>query len=174
MSVESSKEGRTTGEFASVQDVVGPDAAITSIDALTSEIATVIDDTSSLQQHDYVVGEVADYGISSKDNVLFEIVHRKKGREDWKDDRLHCIIYEDRRADITANIRDGQRVAVRGDVEFYAPKSRCSIKVDDIIPADGDDSSHPFERIRADRRVQIAIASVLLLMVLLVGSFLLL
>ncbi len=174
MSVESSMEEQNGGVFASVQDAVGTDAAITSIDALTTEIDTVIDDTSRLQQHDYVVGEVADYGVSSKDNVLFEIVHRKVGRKDRKDDRLHCIIYEDRRADITASIRDGQRVAVRGNVEFYAPKSRCSIKVDDVVPADGDDSSHPFERIRADRRIQIALASVLLLMVLLVGSFLLL
>lgn len=40
--------------------------------------------------------------------------------------------------------------------------------------ADGDDSSHPFEWIRTDRRIQLAIATVLLLAVLVIVSLLVL
>lgn len=174
MSVESSIEEHNGEEFASVQDVVGQDAAITSIDTLTSEIATMIDDTNSLHQHDYVVGEVADYGVSGRGDVHFKLVHRKGGRENRKDNRLYCIIYEDRRANITTTIQDGQRVAVTGDLTFYTPKSRCSIEVNDVVTPTGNDSSHLLERIRADRRVQIALATVLLLVILLVSSVLLL
>lgn len=81
----------------------------------------MIEGTSSLQQHDYAVGEVADYGVSGKGNVHFKLVHRKASRENRKDDRLHCIISNDRRAGITASIKEGQRVAVSGNLSFYAP-----------------------------------------------------
>lgn len=174
MNVESSKEVQANGEFPSVREAVGTDAEITSIDTLTTEIDTVIDDTNSLQQQDYVVGEVADYGTSGNGNVHFKLVHRKEERENRKDDRLHCIIYENRRPNITVNVREGQRVAVRGNVTFYAPRSRCSIEVKDVVPADGDDSSHPFERLRTDRRIQLALATVLLLVILAVVSLLVL
>lgn len=119
MSVESSIEGQN----ASIQEAVESDAEITPTGPLTTEIATLIDRTSSLHQHDYVVGKVTDYGTDPNDNVHFKLVHRKKERENKKDDRFHCIIYENRRQNITAAIRDGQRVAGAGDLSFYTPRA---------------------------------------------------
>lgn len=174
MSVESSRQEQDDGAFAPVQKVVGPDAELTSVDSLTTEIAILIEETNSLHQHDYVVGEVADYGIDASENVHFKLVHRTAGRENRKDDRLHCIIYENRRPNITASIREGQQVAVSGDLSLYAPRSRCSIEVDDVVVPEGDDSSHPFEMIRTDRRIRIALATVVLFAVLVIVSLLLL
>lgn len=173
MGVESSTERQNVGELGSVQNAVGPDEEITSIDALTTEIEAVIDRTSNLHQHDYVVGEVSDYGVSQGDDVHFKLVHRKKGRKDTKDDRLHCIIYEDRRADITANIRDGQRVAVTGDLSFYAPRSRCSIEVKEVRSAEEDSSQPLFAALPASRH-QVYFLAMVILIVLVIGGFLLL
>lgn len=42
---------------------------------------------------------------------LLGVRHRKDGHDDKKDDRLHCVLFEDRQAG-TTTIREGQQVAV--------------------------------------------------------------
>lgn len=52
-----------SGQNASIQETVGPDAEITPTSPLTTEVVTLIDRMSSLHQHEYVIEEVTDYRI---------------------------------------------------------------------------------------------------------------
>ncbi len=162
MSVESSTAGQNAGELAAFQDTLESDQ-IAFTDTLTDEIKTVIAAASTLQQYDYVVGTVTDYGVSSTDHVHFDLVHGGKP--------LHCVVFPSRRSSIPA-INSGQQVAVAGDVSFYPPENRCSIEVEEIVPLEEGGGSL-LGSIQSDRRVQIVLAVVVLL-VLVLGGYLLL
>lgn len=80
------REPEALAELKAVRDTVGLDAEITSVDSRTTEIETLINGTSSLHQHDYGVGKVADYKVSGSGDVHFKLVHRKEGQDNEKDD----------------------------------------------------------------------------------------
>ncbi len=91
----------------------------------------------------------------------FELV--RYNEETNKDDQIHCVIFNSRRSAITTDITERRQVAIAGQLSFYPPQGSGSILVDEVASVDGDeDDAHPFEIIRANRRVQIAIATVLL------------
>lgn len=85
------------------------------------------------------------------------------------------MIFSSRRSAITTALAQGRQVAVAGQLSFYPPKGSASILVDEVASVDGDEAdAHPFKQIRADRCVQIALATLLLLVGLLIGSLLVL
>ncbi len=100
--------------------------------------------------------------FTPNDHRHFELV--RYNEETNKDDQIHCMIFNSRRSAITTALTEGRQVAVAGQLSLYPPQGSGSILVDEVASVDGDgDDAHPFEIIRANRRVQIAIATGLLL-----------
>lgn len=90
MGVESPAENQTTDELVSLQDTLDSEQ-IAFVDTLDAEITTVIEQASTLQRYDYVIGTVDDGWISQNDHHHFEFVHHN--RETDKDDQIPCVIF---------------------------------------------------------------------------------
>lgn len=169
MSIESPKEEQDDGALAAMQDTLESEQ-IAFVDTLDEEIKTVVEQASTLQRYDYVIGTVDDVWTSSNDFHHFDLIQYNEEADG--DNLIHCVIHPSRRPSITTDITEGRQLAVAGNVSFYPPEGRASIFVDDVDAVDRDGSSHPFERVRTDHRIQIALASMLLLVILVVVSLL--
>lgn len=75
MGVESLADNQAGTELAAVQETLDTDGEIAFVDAVADEIETVIDEISTLQRFEYVVGNVSGYGASSNDHAYFDLVH---------------------------------------------------------------------------------------------------
>lgn len=165
MSVESEPTTmmQSNGEQPSAQDTLDSDRIATT-ETLGNEIATVISEATRLQRFEYITGEVAEYGVSSRDHAHFRLVHESG--------TIHCVIFDFRRTTLTTNITNGMQIAVTGDLSFYAQENRCEIEVEEVVPI-GEDGSHPFYEVIL-ARLWIAIVAVLVIVLGLGGYFILL
>lgn len=165
MSVESEPTTMTqgNGKQPSAQDTLDSDRIATT-ETLGNEIATVISEATRLQRFEYVTGEVAEYGVSSRGHAHFRLVHESGA--------IHCVIFDFRRTTLTTNITNGRQIAVTGDLSFYAQENRCEIEVEEVVPI-GDDDSHPGYA-ALPVRLWITIAALLVTVLWIVGFFFLL
>lgn len=168
MGVESSTKTQSSTELASLQDTLDSEH-VAFVDTLDAEIKAVIAQANRLQRYDYVVGEVDDYGVSSTNNIHFDIVRENEEKE--KNNQFHYVIFERHRSSVTTDIENGMQVAVAGDVSFDPPRNRCSIEVDDVCSVEEDSAQRFYEMLPV--RLWIALVAVLVL-VLVLGGFLLL
>lgn len=125
MGVESPAEEDSSGaDMESLHETLGSEA-IAFVDTLSTEIEAVITDAGDLQRYDYVIGDVADYGSSSRGHAHFELIHDGTP--------LHCVLYKFRRSSVSVDIEDGMQLAVSGEVSFYIDNNYCSIIVEDAV-----------------------------------------
>lgn len=171
MGVEPPTEEQDDGALAAMQATLESEQ-IAFVDTLDAEIKTVIAQADHLQRYDHVVGTIDDAWISSRDYQHFDLIQYNEETE--RNNQIHCVIRPSQRPSITTTITEGKQAAVAGTVSFHPPEGYASILVDDVDSVDADDSSHPLKRTRTDRRIQITIATMLLLVILLVGALLLL
>lgn len=124
----------------------------------------MIDEASTLQDYDYVIGEVSDHGVSKNDHAHFKLIHQGGP--------LHCVVFASRQSRITTDIEEGMQLAVNGTISFYAPDNRCSIEVEEVDPITAD-SSQQSSMVPTERRQQVLL-SVVILIVLVIGGALVL
>lgn len=125
MGVESPSDDNQAGEdLVTLQNTLDSEA-ITFVDRLSAEVETVIEDAADLQRYEYVIGDVSDYGVSSKGHAHFELIHDETP--------IHCVIYTFRLPSITVDIENGMQVAVKGKVSFYTDENYCSIITEDVV-----------------------------------------
>lgn len=155
MGDESSSETQSNGKLAALQDTLDSDQ-VAYVNTLSDDIETVVDEASTLQRYDYVIGEVSNHFVSPTDHIHFDLVHG-----DEEEEPLRCVIAPSHQAPVTTDIENGRLVAVAGDLSFVTPKNRCSIEVEEVVPL-GDDGSHPFYEVIL-ARLWIAIVAVLVI-----------
>ncbi|SFT09604.1 exodeoxyribonuclease VII large subunit [Halostagnicola kamekurae] len=123
MGVNSSGDEDTTTTLETHQETLNTDN-ITFVDALNSEISTVLENTPNLQ-YDYVLGDVSDYGVSGNGHAHFDLVH--------EDSTIHCVIFSHRLHSFDITIDDGTHIAVKGELSYYAANGSVSLIVEDFV-----------------------------------------
>ena len=83
MGLESAPDEQSASRREVLQDRLGTEA-VTFVDTLGAEVATVVEDAPALA-FDYVVGEVSDHGVSSNGHVHFDLTHG--------DATIHCVCF---------------------------------------------------------------------------------
>ena len=128
MSESSSTEG------ADELDVSG---TVKTVAELNSDIATLIDRTNELE-FDYVVGDVSS-DSESNGTRYFDLVH--------DDATINCLVFSRTRKGL-ASFDEGDRVAVKGRLNYYEKRGNCSIFVDDVIPVGDSEYHQKIEQLR--------------------------
>ncbi|WP_049935209.1 exodeoxyribonuclease VII large subunit [Haloplanus natans] len=139
MGSESAPDEQAVPRRAVLQDRLGTEA-VTFVDTLGAEIATVVEDAPALT-FDYVVGEVSDHGVSSNGHVHFDLTHG--------DATIHCVCFASRRSTVDADLDDGQQVAVTGDLSYYEANGSLSVIVADVVTVGTGQYQQTYERNRA-------------------------
>lgn len=85
----------------------------------------------------YVVGEVSD-ADRWNGHVFFDLL------DEEEDATLECILYSYLTDEFADRLEEGALVAVKGDVQFYAPKSVVSMQVAEVLPVG--EGSHAAQR----------------------------
>lgn len=80
MSIKSRTEKKDNRKLASLQDTLESEQ-VAFVDTLDEEIKTVIEQASTLQRYDYVIGTVDDIWVSSNDHRHFELVQYMRRRK---------------------------------------------------------------------------------------------
>jgi exodeoxyribonuclease VII large subunit len=125
---------------ASVPDVAPLDSDdIVTVSTLNAELASVIEGATDLH-HDYVVGDVTDYGIANG-HAHFDLVD--------DDATIHCVVFGFRRSNFDVEPEEDMRVAVSGDLSFYEAGGSCSILVTDLVPVGESEYQQRYEQARA-------------------------
>jgi len=94
------------------------------VDAFNEAVARVVETTPELD-HEFVVGDVSDYGVSANGHAHFDLVAG--------DAAVHCVVFGSRRDGVDADLADGTRVAVSGDRSYYVERGSVSLLVDDVV-----------------------------------------
>lgn len=108
-----------------------------SVTDLNSDIAEVISRSDELE-FDFIIGDVSDNSTSS-DTQYFQLVDDGTG--------IQCLVFAGTRKS-TPDFENGDRIAVKGRLNYYEERGQCSIYVDDAVLL-GDSHYHrKIEKIR--------------------------
>lgn len=102
-----------------VDDLPGDAISVTS---LNSDISEVITHSNNLE-FDFVIGDVSD-NSTSNGTQYFQLVDDGTG--------IQCLAFSGTQKTIP-DFEDGDRVAVKGRLNYYEERGQCSIYVDDVV-----------------------------------------
>jgi len=114
-------------DLATLQERLDTEA-VTFVDAMNDELATLIEDADHLG-FNYLVGDASDYGPSSNGHLHFYLVHNGS--------RIHCVCFQYRVSRIDADLEDGLQVAIKGDLSYYEDGGSVSVIVEDVVTGGG-------------------------------------
>ncbi len=109
--------------IAALQERLGTSDVVL-VDTLNEAVARVVETTPELD-HEFVVGDVSDYGVSANGHAHFDLVAG--------DSAVHCVVFGSRRDGVAADMADGKRVAVSGDLSYYVERGSVSLLVEDVV-----------------------------------------
>jgi exodeoxyribonuclease VII large subunit len=121
MGVEGADEAGAS--MAVLQDRLDSDD-VALVDTLNEEIGTAIEQSPALD-HEFVVGDVSDYGVSANGHAHFDLVNN--------DSSIHCVVFSSRRPRLDIDLEDGQRVAVQAELSYYADQGSVSLLVEAVV-----------------------------------------
>ena len=98
--------------------------AVTFVDTVNDELATLIEDADHLS-FDYLVGDISDCGTSSNGHLHFDLVHNESS--------IHCVCFQFRLSRLDADLEDGLQVGVKGDLSYYEDGGSISVIVEDVV-----------------------------------------
>lgn len=109
--------------IAALQERLGTSDVVL-VDTLNEDVARVVETTPELD-HEFVVGDVSDHGVSANGHAHFDLVDG--------DASVHCVVFGSRRSGVDADLADGTRVAVSGDLSYYVEEGSVSLLVEDVV-----------------------------------------
>lgn len=110
-------------DLATLQERLDTEA-VTFVDTVNDELATLIEDADHLG-FDYLVGDVSDCGPSSNGHLHFNLVYNGSS--------IHCVCFQFRVSRLDADLEDGLQVAVKGDLSYYEDRGSVYVIVKDVL-----------------------------------------
>lgn len=99
------------------------DSEVCTATALGDAVADLVEDAQI--SFDYVVGDATDVSTASSGHCYFDLVH--------DDSTLNCVAFQYQRAQFADEIEEDTRVAVAGDLSYYAPHGTVNVVVSDVV-----------------------------------------
>jgi exodeoxyribonuclease VII large subunit len=124
MGIESgSGDTKNMNDHASLTTELGSED-IAFVNEINTQIADLIEGTQTLA-HEYILGDISDYGVSSNGHGHFDLVH--------EDSSFHCVVFRSRLDELQDDIEQGTLAAVSGDISYYESEGSVSVLVRDVI-----------------------------------------
>ena len=124
MGIESgSGDTKEMNDHASLRRELGSED-IAFVNDINTQIGDLVEGSPAIE-HEYILGDISDYSISSNGHGHFDLVH--------EDSSLHCVIFRSRVDKLQNDIEQGILAAVSGDISYYESEGSVSILVRDII-----------------------------------------
>lgn len=106
-------------------DDVSLDGEVTTVTNLNSDIERVVNRARNNElAFDFVIGDVSDDSVSKNGTRYFQLVDDDAG--------IQCLAFSNTRESLP-EFEEGDRVAVKGRLNYYAAEGQCSIYVNDIV-----------------------------------------